>query len=79
MTAGYICDEPRVEFYRHMDAANVDLKGFTEDFYQKLCTAHLQPVLDTLVYLKKRDERLVRDHHAADPRPERLRRRSSRR
>jgi pyruvate formate lyase activating enzyme len=53
VTAGYICDEPRVEFYRHMDAANVDLKGFTEDFYQKLCTAHLQPVLDTLVYLKK--------------------------
>ena len=43
VTAGYICDEPRVEFYRHMDAANVDLKGFTEDFYQKLCTAHLQP------------------------------------
>ena len=53
VTAGYVCDEPRVEFYRHMDAANVDLKGFTEDFYQKLCTAHLQPVLDTLVYLKK--------------------------
>jgi pyruvate formate lyase activating enzyme len=53
VTAGYICDEPRVEFYRHMDAANVDLKGFTEDFYQKLCTAHLQPVMDTLVYLKK--------------------------
>ena len=53
VTAGYICGEPRVEFYRHMDAANVDLKGFTEDFYQKLCTAHLQPVLDTLVYLKK--------------------------
>ena len=53
VTAGYICDEPRVEFYRHMDAANVDLKGFTEDFYQKLCTAHLRPVLDTLVYLKK--------------------------
>ena len=53
VTAGYICDEPRAEFYRHMDAANVDLKGFTEDFYQKLCTAHLQPVLDTLVYLKQ--------------------------
>lgn len=34
-----------------MDAANVDLKGFTEKFYQKNCNAHLQPVLDTLEYL----------------------------
>ena len=53
VTAGYICDEPREEFYRHMDAANVDLKGFTERFYNKVCAGHLQPVLDTLVYLKK--------------------------
>lgn len=52
VTAGYICDEPRIEFYRYMDAANVDLKGFTEGFYKKLCVAQLQPVLDTLVYLK---------------------------
>ncbi|MAT97163.1 MAG: AmmeMemoRadiSam system radical SAM enzyme [Anaerolineaceae bacterium] len=52
VTAGYICDEPRVEFYKHMDAANVDLKGFTEDFYKKLCAGELQPVLDTLRYLK---------------------------
>ena len=52
VTAGYICDEPRVEFYNYMDAANVDLKGFTEDFYKKLCAGQLQPVLDTLVYLK---------------------------
>jgi pyruvate formate lyase activating enzyme len=52
VTAGYICAEPREEFYRHMDAANVDLKCFTEEFYQRLCSAHLQPVLDTLVYLK---------------------------
>ncbi|MGH8398725.1 MAG: AmmeMemoRadiSam system radical SAM enzyme [Gammaproteobacteria bacterium] len=52
VTAGYICAEPRVEFYRHMDAANVDLKGFTEKFYYKICGGHLQPVLDTLVYLK---------------------------
>jgi pyruvate formate lyase activating enzyme len=35
-----------------MDAANVDLKAFTEDFYFKLCGAHLQPVLETLVYLR---------------------------
>ncbi len=36
-----------------MDAANIDLKGFTEDFYHKICYAHLQPVLDTLVYVKR--------------------------
>ena len=53
VTAGYICPEPRLEFYRHMDAANVDLKGFTEEFYWKTCGGHLQPVLDTLVYLKR--------------------------
>jgi pyruvate formate lyase activating enzyme len=52
VTAGYICDEPRIEFYRHMDAANVDLKGFTDDFYRRLCVGQLQPVLDTLTYLK---------------------------
>ncbi len=52
VTAGYICEEARAEFFDHMDAANVDLKGFTEDFYQHLCSSHLQPVLDTLVYLK---------------------------
>ena len=53
VTAGYICDEPRREFYRYMDAANVDLKGFSEAFYHKVCGGHLQPVLDTLVYLKR--------------------------
>ncbi len=52
VTAGYITEEPRQEFYRYMDAANVDLKGFTERFYYKVCGGHLQPVLDTLVYLK---------------------------
>ncbi|MDO8581008.1 MAG: AmmeMemoRadiSam system radical SAM enzyme [Candidatus Omnitrophota bacterium] len=51
VTAGYMTDESRPEFYSHMDAANVDLKGFTEDFYQRLTLSHLQPVLDTLVYL----------------------------
>jgi pyruvate formate lyase activating enzyme len=48
-----MCDEPRREFYRSMDAANVDLKGFREDFYRKICLGHLQPVLDTLTYLKR--------------------------
>ncbi len=52
VTAGEICEEPRAEFYAHMDAANVDLKGFTERFYQDVCASHLEPVLDTLVYLK---------------------------
>jgi len=52
VTAGYISEEPRVEFFDHMDAANVDLKAFTDRFYWKLCGGHLQPVLDTLVYLK---------------------------
>ncbi len=53
VTAGYIHPEPRREFYAKMDAANVDLKAFTDDFYFKLCGARLQPVLDTLVYLVK--------------------------
>ena len=56
VTAGYICPEPRAEFFAHMDAANVDLKGFTESFYQRLCSGHLQPVLDTLVYLKRQTD-----------------------
>ncbi|CAK0773167.1 pyruvate formate lyase activating enzyme [Azospirillaceae bacterium] len=53
VTAGYICAEPRTEFYRHVDAANVDLKGFTENFYWKLCGSHLAPVLETLIALRK--------------------------
>jgi len=52
VTAGYMHDQARREFYAKMDAANVDLKGFTDEFYVKLCGAHLQPVLDTLLYLK---------------------------
>lgn len=53
VTAGYVCPDPRIEFYRSMDAANVDLKAFTERFYRQVCAGHLQPVLDTLVYLKR--------------------------
>lgn len=52
VTAGYVCPEPRAEFYKWMDAANVDLKGFTERFYKNITSGHLQPVLDTLVYLR---------------------------
>jgi pyruvate formate lyase activating enzyme len=47
VTAGYMCAEPRTELYRCIDAANVDLKGFTERFYQQLCVGHLQPVLES--------------------------------
>ncbi len=52
VTAGYVCSEPRMEFYRHMDAANIDLKAFNDDFYYKLTGARLQTVLETLVYVK---------------------------
>jgi pyruvate formate lyase activating enzyme len=56
VTAGYICDEPRRELYRHIDAANVDLKGFTERFYHDICSARLGPVLETLEYLSHETE-----------------------
>jgi pyruvate formate lyase activating enzyme len=52
VTAGYIGEEARREFYQHMDAANIDLKAFTEDFYRNVCAADLQNVLDTLVYVR---------------------------
>jgi len=51
VTAGYIHPEPRAALFAQMDAANVDLKGFTDRFYQKLARGHLEPVLDTLRYL----------------------------
>jgi pyruvate formate lyase activating enzyme len=53
VTAGYVCDEPRREFYRHIDAANIDLKAFTNEFYHLLSGGRLEPVLDTLRYLKQ--------------------------
>lgn len=52
VTAGYISPDARRDFFAHIDAANVDLKAFTEDFYAKVTKAHLAPVLDTLRYLK---------------------------
>lgn len=51
VTAGYISPEPRIEFFEHMDAANVDLKSFDEKFYWKITGSHLQPVLDTIEYI----------------------------
>lgn len=52
VTAGYVCPEPCQEFYTYMDAANIDLKAFTDRFYQKITGSHLEPALDTLKYLK---------------------------
>ncbi|MBP6058918.1 MAG: AmmeMemoRadiSam system radical SAM enzyme [Nitrosomonas sp.] len=52
VTAGYIHAQPRRDFFAKMDAANVDLKAFTEAFYVRQTGAHLQPVLETLQYLK---------------------------
>ncbi len=52
VTAGYITPQARQEFFEVKDAANVDLKAFTEEFYHKVTYSHLQTVLDTLVYLK---------------------------
>ena len=51
VTAGFICEEPRKRLFAAMDAANVDLKAFTERFYAKRCVGALAPVLDTLKYL----------------------------
>ncbi|MFO1520770.1 MAG: AmmeMemoRadiSam system radical SAM enzyme [Kiritimatiellia bacterium] len=53
VTAGYMKPAPRAEFYEHMDAANIDLKGFTESFYDKVCASHLRDVLDTLVWVRQ--------------------------
>jgi pyruvate formate lyase activating enzyme len=51
VTAGYICDAPRRDLYAHIDAANVDLKAFSEEFYRHVCAGHLHDVLETLEYL----------------------------
>lgn len=52
VTAGYICEEPRREFFNYIDAANIDLKAFNEDFYKQYCGGSLRSTLDTLLYLK---------------------------
>ena len=52
VTAGYVCDAPRREFFSHMDAANVDLKAFTERFYWKVTGGRLAAVLETLEYIR---------------------------
>ena len=52
VSAGYVCPEPRAEFYDAIDAVNIDLKSFSEDFYYRLTGSHLAPVLDTLCYIR---------------------------
>jgi len=52
VTAGYIDKDARKDVYKYIDAANVDLKAFTEDFYKNLTSSHLAPVLDTIKWLK---------------------------
>lgn len=52
VTAGYICPKPRVEFFSYMDAANIDLKAFSEKFYYQLCGGKVADVLDTILYVK---------------------------
>ena len=56
VTAGYITTATRASFFEYIDAANVDLKAFTEEFYQQLTLSHLQPVLDTLQWLHEETE-----------------------
>ena len=53
VTAGYVSPGAREAFFAPMDAANVDLKGFTDDFYHRVCGGHLEPVLETLRYLRR--------------------------
>jgi len=53
VTAGYVDPEPRAEFFNAMEAANVDLKAFTDRFYHKICGGHLAPVLETLQYIRQ--------------------------
>ena len=79
VTAGYITEAPRREFFTHMDAANVDLKAFTDDFYYKICGGHLQPVLDTLLYIRHETDvwlelttLLIPDHNDSDEELDRM-------
>lgn len=51
VTAGYINPEPAQEFFEYMDAANIDLKGFSERFYAKNCLAKIHPILETIKYV----------------------------
>ena len=73
VSAGVMNDAPRQEFYQHIDAANIDLKSFSETFYEKITFAKLGPVLDTLRYLRYETDvwfeittLLIPDHNDSD-------------
>ena len=53
VTAGYVCQEPLADLLPYLDAANIDLKSFSDDIYQKVSGGHLQPVLDTILAMQK--------------------------
>ena len=53
VTAGYVCQEPLADLLPYLDAANIDLKSFSDEIYQRVCGGHLQPVLDTILAMKK--------------------------
>ena len=79
VTAGYMNEEPRAEFYAHIDAANIDLKGFTDRFYRDNCSGRLEPVLETLLYLKRETAvwveittLLIPDYNSSDQELEKL-------
>ena len=79
VTAGYMTPSRAAEFYRHIDAANVDLKGFTEAFYHKVCAGRTcSRCWRRWTTSSTRHVRLVGDHDPAHPRPERLGRRNGR-
>ena len=53
VTAGYVCQEPLADLLPYLDAANIDLKSFSDDIYQRISGGHLQPVLDTILAMKE--------------------------
>ena len=53
VTAGYVCQEPLADLQPYLDAANIDLKSFSDDIYQRVSGGHLQPVLDTILAMKQ--------------------------
>ena len=53
VTAGYVCQEPLADLLPYLDAANIDLKSFSDDIYQRVSGGRLQPVLDTILAMKK--------------------------
>jgi pyruvate-formate lyase-activating enzyme len=65
VTAGYMDAAAREELYTFMDAANVDLKALTEEFYKRLCTGHLGAVIETLEYLKYRTRAVLHSRQLA--------------